>query len=318
MLACPRACFEACNVASHCPWVLAVGARIGHPTCFRAGQREHRNTAWQSTNRGSSANQRKLAAQQKYVTTYQLPPMSQIPVAPEGDAASTTGIRNCAGDGRRLHPGCPRSQCTGSRAARTRGPSASQRATCSGASARGGALRAAARNALRAATPRSLYVVTRTRNALRAAARDIVVAPPIPTDTTPILPYPQASEPALRESAAPSPNSVVALPPYALVPVAQAITLDPALEHQLWAAELAISGELAIGQLRERKSIGGPIVGMVLGYGGTGCVLHCRTGHLNAAAESGSDTVKQYNQDTLRRTAYAFTGLAAVGTWFSA
>jgi hypothetical protein len=97
-----------------------------------------------------------------------------------------------------------------------------------------------------------------------------------------------------------------------LVPITPALTLDPATAHQLVLSELAIVNSQLGVLRRDRKSIGGPIVRMVLGYGGMAVSSAVALGTY-AAAESNSDALKGYDQDTLRRTAYAFTGIAAVG-----
>jgi hypothetical protein len=118
----------------------------------------------------------------------------------------------------------------------------------------------------------------------------------------------------MTESVAPSPlPCTLALPPgYALVPVAPRLTLDPTLERQLLASELAVLTS-QIGQLRrDRKSIGGPITQMAIGFGGMALSSVAALGTYGAA-ESNDASATQHDQDVFRRTAYVFTGLAVVG-----
>jgi hypothetical protein len=128
---------------------------------------------------------------------------------------------------------------------------------------------------------------------------------PPPVTPTPYFPALQASAPALQPTV---PNCIVNIPPgYALVPATHTFTPGPALEQQLVASELAIVNS-QIGQLRrERKSLAGPIVQMVLGYGGMVVSSAVAVGTYTAATD---ESTGRGNQDTLKRTAYGFSGLA--------
>lgn len=273
-------------------------------------------------NRVKSPNQRKLAAQRKYVTTYQLPPTTLIPVAPEGmpqmELASAAALE-MAGVSDSVAPTVAPAPVLIQPAPAVPAPVIAQPAPVPPpAPAPVPQPAPAPVQPASVSPPATLYAPPPLTPYVPPPAT-LYVPPPMFTTPAPVFPSPQAPPSTLEASKAATadcnaaPAAMPALPPgYMLVPVSTSLTLEPAIEHQLLASELAIVNS-QLGELRrDRKSLGGPIVRMVLGYGGMVVSSAVALGAY-AIAETDGDTVTRHDQTTLRRTAYAFTGLAAAG-----
>jgi hypothetical protein len=102
--------------------------------------------------------------------------------------------------------------------------------------------------------------------------------------------------------------------PQAPVPQSPAPQADP---RRAWLSAQLVQVDQQLGQLKlERKSIGGPLVQMILGYSGAlvcSAVALGRFGVTQDDAYDEYDHVSHHDQETARITGYAFTGLAVVG-----
>ncbi|HEX6245339.1 MAG TPA: hypothetical protein VFZ61_30665 [Polyangiales bacterium] len=225
------------------------------------------------------AQNKTYSKQRKYVTTHKLPATEEIPVAPEG----------------------------------LPDPGAAAEPAPAPPAAVDGAVVAAPAVAPVPAQP--------------APPAPLVAPAPYPTPP-PVYPgYAQGPAPAPPHPGwlpAPAPAPTVVPPPgYVLVPIPPA-PQPPTIVQQdearrAWVvAQLAQVDQQLLLLKRERKSIAGPVVQMVLGYAGTLVCGAVALGSYGAAESIEQDPwhdgyhYDEQDEERLRHTAYAFTGLTAV------
>jgi hypothetical protein len=217
-----------------------------------------------------------FAKQRKYVTAHALPPAAEIPVAPEG---------------------MPQADAA---------PAAPSEATAAPPAASSPAVGVAAPATVLAAPP-----VVAAPPAAGAYPAPVYAAPaPAPIYAAPPPVYAAPPPPNWAPPAAAAPSAR-----YMLVPIPQQAAPAPDARQTWLTSQLAqVDQQLALLR-RERKSIGGPIVQMTLGYLGTIVFVSVAAGSFFAAEELeedddwGDHSYDQHDEERLRNTGYAFTGL---------
>jgi hypothetical protein len=254
------------------------------------------------------AQNKAYSKQRKYVTSHQLPPTSEIPVAPEGlpDPAAAAAPAEAA-------PLAPQEAAPAPVAAPVAAPAPVVAAPAAPAPVAPAPLVA----------PPPAYAPPAPAYAAPAPAAPYPAPPAYPgAAPAPVVP------PRANWLPAPAPPTPVVAPPpgYVLVPIPSA-PAPPSLVQQeearrAWVvAQLSQVDQQLVQLKQERKSIAGPIVQMVLGYAGTLVCGAVALGSYGAAESIEHDQwnndwddgyYDQHDEDRLRNTAYAFTGLTAV------